>query len=658
MQIQSCNTKQIYNYSVNGSKSICPECSHLRKKPLDKCLSWSKSKGVGKCHNCDTSFHIYKEKEDGTPVEWTNSTKLDNPGVKYCEGRMISQDTLNKAGIYTETTYFGKEVKTAIVFPFFKDGKVVNHKYRSREKDFKLDPKAELVLFNQDCIKDNTEIIITEGEFDALAFMEVGFDNVVSVPNGTGTNVDNIDLELFKHVSKIYIAGDTDEPGQELRDKLIDKFGKKRCYIVSFGEKKDANEYLSEYCDELWDVIKDAIPVVKNPLPLLPIDGFPPMLRKVIQEYSRVYGTHRDLWAGSFLGAICAAIGDTIRLRTKYDNSAVLWIAMVAPTGVGKTEPLFKAFAPIHERDAEKKKIFDNEKAEYERAEGKKSAIPKPVFKQIIITDVTPEKVCDILAFNPRGSVIQMDELMSWIKNFNRYNKGSEEENWTAAWSQKPMTVSRMKEDTKKVMNPFLCVAGGLQPAFLSTLASDNRDVSGFFNRFCFVYPDKITRPYSNDEQISSVYSEWYKGFIKKLLDLEGPVIEYVTLSEGAKSILREWEDRNTDEINSNDPLRGMLSKLPIIVQRIALALHVCHWAETDEIYKEIKPETMKSALEMTEYFKQTGAKVAGEVDRDNIDKMNDRVVTKYLNATKGYNAKQIADFLKVSRMTTGRYLK
>ena len=63
MKIQSSVTKQIYNYEPDKPTSLCPECSHLRKKKTDKCLSWDKQNNRGYCHNCQAAFFEFRPHE-------------------------------------------------------------------------------------------------------------------------------------------------------------------------------------------------------------------------------------------------------------------------------------------------------------------------------------------------------------------------------------------------------------------------------------------------------------------------------------------------------------------------------------------------------------------------------------------------------------------
>jgi hypothetical protein len=61
-----------------------------------------------------------------------------------------------------------------------------------------------------------------------------------------------------------------------------------------------------------------------------------------------------------------------------------------------------------------------------------------------------------------------------------------------------------------KISDPFICVAGGLQPSVLPELARENRAANGFMVRFCFVYPDKADRPYFQDKELPNSYYEKY----------------------------------------------------------------------------------------------------------------------------------------------------
>jgi twinkle protein len=179
---------------------------------------------------------------------------------------MISQATLNKMKIYTDHVYltqFQKQMEV-MCFPYFINGKLVNIKYRGANKSFQLHSGSKLIWYNYDAILSYDEIIIVEGEIDALTFIENGFDNVISVPNGANKKLEFLDDTIgFFEGKKIYLAVDNDTKGIELRDELIRRLGAENCMMINFKQYKDANEY---FCNEngfdFKDLIKNALSVV------------------------------------------------------------------------------------------------------------------------------------------------------------------------------------------------------------------------------------------------------------------------------------------------------------------------------------------------------------------------------------------------------------
>lgn len=248
--------------TTGQEKTLCPNCSHDRKPAnrKEKCLSVNIDEGVYNCHNCAfrgtaAVVHVPK-KEYVKPPEWTNVTKLSNKAVKWFKDRGISQQTLIDAKICERMEWMppkgnraAGEVNT-IQFPYFRSGQLVNIKYRTGDKGFKLFKDAELIFFNLDAVVNQKEAIIVEGEIDALTFMEAGHKNVVSVPNGASLGNNNLVYldncyDAFNHLEKIIIATDNDEPGRALRDELIRRLGAERCWLIDLGDWKDANEVVA-----------------------------------------------------------------------------------------------------------------------------------------------------------------------------------------------------------------------------------------------------------------------------------------------------------------------------------------------------------------------------------------------------------------------------
>ena len=159
-----------------------------------------------------------------------------------------------------------KEENT-IQFNYLVGGNLTNIKYRDGRKNFKLYKGAEKVFYNIDSVVGHDDCVIVEGEMDVLALHEAGITNAISVPNGATLNSNNLDyldncIDYFEDKKKIIIAVDNDPPGVALQQELIRRLGAEVCFIATFDDCKDANEYLLKYdSKELLSRIRQAHPV-------------------------------------------------------------------------------------------------------------------------------------------------------------------------------------------------------------------------------------------------------------------------------------------------------------------------------------------------------------------------------------------------------------
>ena len=266
IDIETQKRYEILPKKAGENDMICPVCSADRKKKNAKTFRWNAEKRVGTCLHCNATFKAENKMHQTAPKQyfrpqWKNRTNLTDVAVKIFERRGISQGTLKKMKIYSDREFMPQHNKECevICFPYFIENELINVKYRAGGKTFKMVKDAELIFYNFNCIADNQEIIICEGEFDALTFIECGFPNAISVPNGAGaidlTYLDNY-IDNFEHVKTFYIASDFDEPGIKLRNELVRRLGYERCKIVTYNGCKDANELL---CKENRFAVERAI---------------------------------------------------------------------------------------------------------------------------------------------------------------------------------------------------------------------------------------------------------------------------------------------------------------------------------------------------------------------------------------------------------------
>lgn len=252
-----------YNAAGDGY-TTCPKCSPSRKKKHIKCLSANLSKLVWHCAHCGWAGSLKTGEWETGRKQYVRPDRplneREGPLETLSRERCIPESLLRSEGIVCVSAYMPQveEMVPCLVFPYVKQGELVNLKYRAiDQKAFRQVSGAEKVLYRQDQIQTEL-VIITEGEWDALACVAAGFDSVVSVPDGAPaptaknytakfTYLDQ-DPDPFADVQRIVLAVDADEPGRVLREELARRLGRERCYTVAWPDGcKDANEVLMRH---------------------------------------------------------------------------------------------------------------------------------------------------------------------------------------------------------------------------------------------------------------------------------------------------------------------------------------------------------------------------------------------------------------------------
>jgi len=300
------------------SQGICPLCSPDRKPKNEKakCASYDWERGIGTCHNCNKTFqlHTYERKGKSEKAYVKPDVAIHVPPsskvVEWFSTRGISEQTLTELNV-TEGQEFmpqtGK-VENVINFNYYVGDQLTNVKYRDGRKNFKLYKGAEKVFYNINSIVGFEYCIIVEGEMDVLALHEAGITNAISVPNGATLGTNNLEyldncIDYFEDKAKIIIAVDSDAAGQALQAELVRRLGSETCYIATFDDCKDANEYLIKYGKEaLSQRISRAKPVpLENVTTFKDIEdevtdfvrnGFKPGFQVGLDNFDSIFSTY------------------------------------------------------------------------------------------------------------------------------------------------------------------------------------------------------------------------------------------------------------------------------------------------------------------------------------------------------------------------------
>lgn len=294
---------RLRGFHAGNQKTLCPKCSHQRKKKTDPCLSVTLDQGEArlKCHNCGWG-HVITERADtparlpkrriapAKPAPVDDEQSIPEKVLGWFLKRGISADVVKKNRIFYTKVWMPqypdvKEGVPVIAFPYFRRGEAVNVKYRTAEKHFRQVKDAEKILYGiDDVTSDATDLIWVEGEMDKLALNEAGYWNVVSPPDGApsafrwsggdnrcvvhksitdpsvkeceacGAKRDGIPSheddakfeylwncrEFIGRFSRHILAFDSDTPGLILMDEIARRIGKEKCWKVAWPNQNDS----------------------------------------------------------------------------------------------------------------------------------------------------------------------------------------------------------------------------------------------------------------------------------------------------------------------------------------------------------------------------------------------------------------------------------
>lgn len=164
--------------------------------------------------------------------------------LEWLKSRGLTDKTIADFKIAEQAT----EGKTYCVFPYLRDGVLINYKMRNiaEKRDMRQAGGAEPCLFGWHLIDPKTRVIaITEGEIDAMSLHQCGIP-ALSVNAGAGNHqwIES-DWDRLERFSEILVFFDNDEAGNKGASEIIARLGTDRCKRVRLPTK-DANEWLMQ----------------------------------------------------------------------------------------------------------------------------------------------------------------------------------------------------------------------------------------------------------------------------------------------------------------------------------------------------------------------------------------------------------------------------
>lgn len=301
------NEKNI-SYKLDGSEAIlkCPNCGKEK-------LYLNINSEVFHCFRCEaeeptsqyakghfsqlkemwgdivsiSSVFENKNQKEVDLTALTNSCHEDllnnKDAMKYLLQRGIEIGSIHKFKL----GYLYRYNQGWISIPSFEDGIPKLLKYRRIppevfDSKYIREEGAKSILFNGDIIDRNNEIILTEGEIDAISLIQQGYKNVVGITGGVGTLLPEW-YDKLRLKEKIFTCYDTDDDGQgqSAAEKVwATRLGKNKCWNIVLPKGYDLNSFFMKYDREDFEKLKKKAKKFK-------IEGILSLRESLVKMYKR-----------------------------------------------------------------------------------------------------------------------------------------------------------------------------------------------------------------------------------------------------------------------------------------------------------------------------------------------------------------------------------
>ncbi len=396
---------------------------------------------------------------------------------------------------------------------------------------------------------------------------------------------------------------------------------------------------------------------------ILPVDGLSPNATEMLRKVASSLQCPVDIALSAMFATVGVAMGKRVIIDDgKYRNYPCLWVCVVAPSGSNKSTPIRFFLQPLKDRDSYNYGVYREELRAYRQAGDDKG--DKPVFKQYVISDSTPEARNQVLSVNPNGILLYRDELKGMIDDFCRYAKSGELSQMLSMFDSDTIVVNRKSDEPLLIKDPFMSIIGSIQPSVLvDTFGNDNMMNNGFNQRWLFCYPESGMPEMYNDVSIpQSVISDW-KDFIHNLIMYDFSVMggKIYIRGEAKRVYIDYYNSLQIKKASADDYLSSVYSKLQIHVIRWAGVAHILGNSPTSI---DITPEEMEYSVRCMDYFERCALKVyrmllEGRGNRHEVKSMGkEEMIANVYHCTSPVSQRAVADALGITKQYVSKCLK
>lgn len=266
-----------------GKKYRCPNSSAHKNGDMHPSMAWDPEALQFLCFTCGEKIDVYRyyrefehmahaeimerfgtgtnqNRQQETRIIFTPEPLTEGQKKYLCESRGITE----KTAAYFQLGNHDGNIKV----PYFENGQVTGVKVKNLKttglKYFSM-TGSKFGLFNKQNIRDKSQLIICEGEFDCMIVHQCHYQNVVSV--GTGANslseLFKLEKRFLNNFESLILLADNDDAGKNMKKAFLKEFPGYKVKlpdIRQFLNCNDVNEvFLNHGEDQIVKIINSAV---------------------------------------------------------------------------------------------------------------------------------------------------------------------------------------------------------------------------------------------------------------------------------------------------------------------------------------------------------------------------------------------------------------
>lgn len=350
----------------------------------------------------------------------------------------------------------------------------------------------------------------------------------------------------------------------------------------------------------------------------LPIDGFRPEIRDILNNAAEDYDAHRDKCVLAALMSVAMVTGYKVSARMpfqKFTNHAGLYGLLIDVSGGVKTAINKFFLSPVEKLDRKARRRYKNAIDKYnaltpEQQKGE----TKPVKDLMMTQNYTPERLTQLDLTSTTGVSFYKDELSGFYKAIGKYSASGKSEiieqqltlydNILEA-NDRVSDMDELAESRETSYSTY----GTIQPSvfdevFVPLIQSGN----GYFNRFFFVFPEPRKHRYVDWQAEVKSNSEEWEAIINDINQCPaGTVYQYEEAARYryAKYLNEHVIEAENKDLYSNDPFTAYLTRNRPNILRLVITIHVLNDWRSPIITDQEMDMAIKMMVVFNEYAKK-----------------------------------------------------